>query len=149
MSWVEVRERCLDSPARARSFWTVLAAISSARRSELPRCFWLRLIFSYWRARLVPFLIPRGGISTPPGVAFSRTPLPSAMQEKRPPSRAMHAPRHLGQLALQDLARGVSRQRVEELHVAGDLVASEIRLPAALDVVLGEVGALVENHECL
>src|SRR4051794_40139591 len=64
MSRVELRERCRDSPLRARSFWTVRAAISSARRSVRPCCFWLRLTCSYWRARLVPFFTPRGGMGT-------------------------------------------------------------------------------------
>src|SRR4051812_36011581 len=62
MSWVEVRERCLDSPLRARSLFTVRAAISSARSSDAPCSFWLSLMCSYCRARLVPFLTPRGGI---------------------------------------------------------------------------------------
>src|SRR3954468_13974850 len=62
MSCVEVRERVRDSPRRARSLLTVRAAISSARLSERPCCFSLCLTCSYWRARFVPFLTPRGGI---------------------------------------------------------------------------------------
>src|SRR5215207_7873804 len=62
MSCVDVRERWRDSPLRARSLLTVRAAISSARDSEAPCSFWLSLMCSYWRARLVPFLTPRGGI---------------------------------------------------------------------------------------
>src|SRR5690242_18070004 len=62
MSFVEVREAVLDSPWRAFSLFTVRAAISSARLSERPCCFWLSLMCSYWRARFVPFLTPRGGI---------------------------------------------------------------------------------------
>src|SRR6185437_10248498 len=62
MSWVEVRERSRDSPLRARSLLTVRAAISSARSSLRPwsRCDFL--MCSYWRARLVPGLTPRGGM---------------------------------------------------------------------------------------
>src|SRR3954447_6864136 len=62
MSCVEVRERSRDSPERARSLLTVRAAISSARSSDVPRSFALSLMCSYCRARLVPFLTPRGGI---------------------------------------------------------------------------------------
>src|SRR6201989_2615882 len=63
MSSVEVRERVRDSPARAFSLLTVRAAISSARPSLLPRSSWLSLMRSYCRARFVPFLTPRGGIT--------------------------------------------------------------------------------------
>src|SRR5688500_5276323 len=63
MSLVEVRERCRDSPRRARSLLTVRAAISSARSSGAPCSRWLFLMCSYWRARFVPFLTPRGGIA--------------------------------------------------------------------------------------
>src|SRR5688572_14728946 len=63
MSWVDVRERWRDSPLRAFSLLTVRAAISSARSSDRPCPFWLALMCSYWRARLVPFLTPRGGIA--------------------------------------------------------------------------------------
>src|SRR5690348_10694014 len=63
MSWVEVRERVRDSPARAFSLLTVRAAISSARPSLLPRSSWLSLMCSYCLARLVPFFTPRGGMT--------------------------------------------------------------------------------------
>src|SRR3954452_7102518 len=66
MSCVEVREAVRDSPERARSLLTVRAAISSARDSDAPWSFWLSLMCSYWRARLVPFLTPRGGIAATP-----------------------------------------------------------------------------------
>src|SRR5262249_46252175 len=52
MSLVDVRLACRDSPARARSLFTVHAAISSARPSGRP---WARMLFlmsSYWRSRL-------------------------------------------------------------------------------------------------
>src|SRR3954452_17762457 len=62
MSRVDVRDRCRDSPERARSLLTVRAAISSARCSERPWSFSDSLTCSYWRARLVPSLTPRGGI---------------------------------------------------------------------------------------
>src|SRR3954469_15766071 len=62
MSCVEVRERVRDSPLRARSLFTVRAAISSARSSERPCSFWLSLMCSYCRARFVPFLTPAGGM---------------------------------------------------------------------------------------
>src|SRR5437773_4948021 len=70
MSCVEVRDRWRDSPERARSLFTVRAAISSARPSEVPRSFWDCLMCSYCRARFVPFLTPRGGIRSP----FLRSP---------------------------------------------------------------------------
>src|SRR5690348_1814373 len=63
MSWIDVRDRDRDSPERARSLFTVLAAISSARSSPVPRSSWLSLMCSYWRARFVPFFTPRGGMS--------------------------------------------------------------------------------------
>src|SRR5438270_13957208 len=63
MSCVDVRERLRDSPDRARSLLTVRAAISSDRRSPVPRSSWLSLMCSYWRARLVPFWTPRGGMA--------------------------------------------------------------------------------------
>src|SRR3954452_5760289 len=66
MSCVDVRERWRDSPLRARSLLTVRAAISSARSSDLPCSSWLSLTCSYWRARFVPFLTPRGGIDGSP-----------------------------------------------------------------------------------
>jgi len=62
MSRVEVGELVRVSPERARSFWTVRAAISSAVRSDAPLSRSLCLMCSYWRARFVPFLTPRGGI---------------------------------------------------------------------------------------
>src|SRR5947209_13762781 len=63
MSLTDVRDRVRDSPERARSLFTVRAAISSARLSLAPRPRWLCLICSYCRARLVPFFTPRGGMS--------------------------------------------------------------------------------------
>src|SRR5947209_18580034 len=64
MSLVDVRDLVLDSPDRAFSLFTVRAAISSARLSLAPWSFWLSLMCSYWRARLVPFFTPRGGTLT-------------------------------------------------------------------------------------
>src|SRR5262249_50974547 len=72
---VELRDRVRDSPDRARFLLTVRAAISLARDVEAPRWRALRLIFSYCRARLVPFLTPRGGMSiTPFGVGHRVAP---------------------------------------------------------------------------
>jgi hypothetical protein len=59
---VELREDVRDSPDLAFSLFTARAAISSALSSERPAFFSLFLMCSYWRARLVPFLTPRGGI---------------------------------------------------------------------------------------
>jgi hypothetical protein len=64
MSLVELRDRVRDSPWRAFSLFTVRAAISSARDSDRPCFFSLFFTCSYWRARLVPFFTPRGGIVT-------------------------------------------------------------------------------------
>src|SRR5207245_2800803 len=50
------------------SLLTVRAAISSARRTEIPRLRSLAFTCSYWRARLLPFVTPLGGIWTPPSV---------------------------------------------------------------------------------
>src|SRR2546421_826221 len=61
MSCVDVLDACRDSPLRARSFCTVRAAISLARFSERPCRRSPCLTCSYWRARFVPFLTPRGG----------------------------------------------------------------------------------------
>src|SRR3954469_22927275 len=84
MSWVELRERVRDSPERAFSLFTVRAAISSARASDSPCRFSLFLICSYWRARLVPFLTPRGGMGL-------RVPaLPDSMPALGPAPRAHH-----------------------------------------------------------
>jgi hypothetical protein len=47
MSRVDVRERVRDSPERARSLFTVRAAISSARSSDAPWRFSLSLMCSY------------------------------------------------------------------------------------------------------
>src|SRR4051794_20036966 len=76
MSCVDVRERCRDSPLRARSLFTVRAAISSARSSEAPWSSSLSLMCSYWRARFVPSLTPRGGIgSSFPCLLYFRLPV--------------------------------------------------------------------------
>ena len=73
MSSVEVRERVRDSPDRARSLLTVRAAISSARDSDRPCFLTDDLISSYWRARLVPGLTPRGGIRASPSKRVERS----------------------------------------------------------------------------
>src|SRR4051812_6214864 len=52
MSSTEERLAVLASPARARSLFTVLAAISSARSSGRPRSSKPSLMCSYWRSRL-------------------------------------------------------------------------------------------------
>jgi hypothetical protein len=62
---VELREAVSDSPERALSLLTARAAISSARLSDRPASFSLCLMCSYWRALLLPFLTPRGGMATP------------------------------------------------------------------------------------
>src|SRR6478672_1719587 len=51
MSSVEVRLACLDSPCRARSLFTVRAAISSASSSLRPRSSRPSLMCSYCRSR--------------------------------------------------------------------------------------------------
>ena len=52
MSSVEVREASLASPARARSLFTVRAAISSASSSGTPRSSSPCSMWRYWRSRL-------------------------------------------------------------------------------------------------
>src|SRR5947207_14450565 len=51
MSRVELREADLDSPLRARSLFTVAAAICLARLVERPCFFSLALLCSYCRSR--------------------------------------------------------------------------------------------------
>src|ERR1700761_5242765 len=58
MSRVDVLLAVRDSPDRARSLFTVLAAISVARFGLSPRCFALSLMCSYCRSRFG--LDPRG-----------------------------------------------------------------------------------------
>src|SRR5918994_144173 len=74
MSFVEVLEAVRDSPARARSLFTVRAAISSAVSSERPRFSSPSLMCSYWRSLLLPFLTPRGGIFASSGSVVSSPP---------------------------------------------------------------------------
>src|SRR6059058_5474123 len=52
MSSVDVRLASLASPERARSLFTVRAAISSATSSPRPRSSRPSLMCSYWRSRL-------------------------------------------------------------------------------------------------
>src|SRR6266481_5425277 len=70
MSWVEVLLAVRDSPARARSLFTVLAAISVARLGLWPRRWALSLMCSYWRSRFG--LAPRGTGSLLPDLTGSR-----------------------------------------------------------------------------
>src|SRR5690242_21465721 len=86
-SLIDDRLAVRDSPARARSLFTVRAAISSARLVELPRFFALFLIASYSRARLLPFFTPRGGIA----ISFARNALLDGVpvMHLRLPSEAM------------------------------------------------------------
>src|SRR5204863_773356 len=64
-------------------------------------------------------------------------PTPVRAGETRPKSGRERS----GELALEDLAGGVARQRVEELHLARDLVAGEVRLHVGLHLVLAQVAA--------
>ena len=61
----------LASPFRARSLFTVRAAISSAVSSDSPRSRAESLMCSYWRARFVPFSTPRGGMARLSSVDFA------------------------------------------------------------------------------
>ena len=61
---VGLRDAVRDSPERARSLLTVRGDLLGAVL-ETPRSFALSLMCSYWRARFVPFLTPRGGIKPP------------------------------------------------------------------------------------
>ena len=51
MSVRERRDDVFASPARARSLFTVRAAISSALSSDVPRSSRPSLMCSYWRSR--------------------------------------------------------------------------------------------------
>ena len=94
---MELRDLVLDSPERARFFCTVRAAISLARDGDAPRLRALRLIFSYCRARFVPFWMPRGGILNP---SFEVSPATAtrAPRETAPQGGARAALREFGHL---------------------------------------------------
>ena len=75
MSRVEERDAVLASPVRARSLFTVAAAICFARFVDVPRSFALSLMCSYWRSSLLlqalcgmwnfpPWLVTLGGNTT-------------------------------------------------------------------------------------
>src|SRR6266496_4109446 len=75
MSRVDERDAVFASPLRARSLFTVAAAICFARFVEVPRSLALSLMCSYWRSRLVlqvfcgmwnfpPWLVTLGGNTT-------------------------------------------------------------------------------------
>src|SRR2546421_135495 len=121
MSCVDVLERVRDSPERARSFWTVRAAISFARLVDRPCCRSLRLTCSYWRARLVPFLTPLGGIGSPPRVAFR-----DSHCREQPPMTQETSP-HAG--------------------VRSSFVATELSTGTSLQATDPEIARLVEEEE--
>src|SRR4051812_23891813 len=121
MSWVELRERVRDSPERAFSLFTVRAAISSARSSERPCSFWLSTMCSYWRARLVPFLTPRGGMPDAyPGAAGIRTDCVPANELLDAGHRVLHvtALAHVGLVARGVALDPVDRERPGDLRRA-------------------------------
>src|ERR1051325_1892755 len=64
MSLRDVRDDSRASPLRARSLFTVRAAISFARLVDSPRSSALSLMCSYWRSR---FLLDPAGMPTPCG----------------------------------------------------------------------------------
>src|SRR5918995_1149418 len=111
MSRVELREAWRDSPDRARSFCTVRAAISRARPGERPCCLSLFFMCSYWRARLVPFLTPLGGI-------VSRLLVDSFRSPVSPLTGFSNGAAGSGQPPLPHLACGVAREGVEKLDLA-------------------------------
>src|SRR2546421_10163898 len=121
MSCVDVLERVRDSPERARSFWTVRAAISFARLVDRPCCRSLRLTCSYWRARLVPFLTPLGGIGSPPRVAF----------------RDSHCPEQ----------RPMTQETSPHPGVRSSFVATELSTGTSLQATDPEIARLVEEEE--
>src|SRR5437016_6688438 len=121
MSCVDVLKRVRDSPERARSFWTVRAAISFARLVDRPCCRSLRLPCSYWRARLVPFLTPLGGIGSPPRVAF----------------RDSHCPEQ----------RPMTQETSPHAGVRSSFVATELSTGTSLQATDPEIARLVEEEE--
>jgi hypothetical protein len=104
MSRVEVLLAVLASPERARSLFTVRAAISSARLVLPPRCFALALMCSYYRSRLG--LDPLGTAATS-SYRHSRSrvlaPLPCALRSMPPCSRALVQPLPRGTKAAKSL----------------------------------------------
>jgi hypothetical protein len=83
MSWVEVRLAEFDSPERARSLFTVRAAISFARLLLSPRLLALASMCLYCRSRLG--LDPRGIPDT--SLAAQRVLLRTHLRERRYPPR--------------------------------------------------------------
>src|SRR6185503_9464083 len=108
----------------------------------------------------------------PPDRPRTRTP-PTPPARRQPPARRWSAPASalvlgglghavagrrlpagllllaLDQLALEDLAGGVAGQLVEELDLARGLVAGEVLLHVALQLILAGVLAVAEHHEGL
>src|SRR6185312_12574891 len=127
MSSTDDRDRVRDSPERARSLLTVRAAISSARSSERPCSSALSLMCSYWRARLVPFLTPRGGIST--SFVASALSSPARGREKRPrlPDDRLPCPRRRGGRLVEHLER--LRVAAQLREHAGERPGDRQRLP--------------------
>src|SRR4051794_10833166 len=124
MSRVELRERVRDSPLRARSLFTVRAAISSARPSEAPCSFSLFLMCSYWRARFVPFFTPRGGI-------LLLLPLPEPSVSRVPRSALSYLPGFLWV----SLTIGIQGSRMPTaLHARSVHVEEVMGTVASLDV---------------
>src|SRR5919197_1287764 len=85
-------------------------------------------------------------METPPAFRPRMAPTPQEQRKNGSPcgdqplmqDRSRATPLRSGQLALQDLAGGVARERVEELDLAGDLVAGEVGLDVALDGVVAQ-----------
>src|SRR5947208_11101912 len=111
MSRVEVRERLALSPLRARSLFTVRAAVSSARPSDTPRSRWAPLMCSYWRARLVPFLTPAGGMTRQP---------PSLDDVLWLPGRRFAQKRSIDAEARADAERSAKRRVAQAVAQLGD-----------------------------
>src|SRR5438105_2367751 len=120
MSLIDVRERVRLSPLRARPLLTVRAAISSARFSETPRLRSLPLMCSYWRARLVPFLTPRGGMSKHLHCrVHSRSPTPPRADVKAHAPGVTTPARGLQQASCCDTRCLASRRERERAGVGG------------------------------
>src|SRR5438034_3151382 len=154
MSLVDVRERVRDSPERARSFCTVRAAISFALLSDAPPSRSDCLMCSYWRARFVPFLTPRGGIpvtsvelSLVVSTGKSREATRQAPKGGEMPGKRAHVKNEKQYEALKD--KGMSKERAAKIANSPKASSHSVRLHDLRHGVATElitVGRITARH---
>src|SRR6266511_4246500 len=151
MSSVDVRLFSLDSPLRARSLFTVRAAISSAVSSLRPRFSSPLLMCSYWRSRLSLHWFRGIAVSfqrPPHAVPESPWDMRCASPARRPGRRSGESPVEglLGLLAgVLDLLAGLAQLGLAPLQVALGLQVGVVGRVAGhlLDLALGLVGGIL------